>query len=324
MRILFVTSNRIGDAVLSTGLLGHLLAAHPEARLTVACGPAPAPLFQSVPGLDRVVVMRKGRLAAHWRKLWRETALTVWDLVVDLRSSAIAWLIPARRRMVYRPRNQFRDPRPVHRVRQLGAMVGRADDPPAPRLWLSPAALAEAERLVPTGAPVLAVGPTANWVNKQWPADRFIRAIERLTGAGGILAGARVAVFGAPGERPSAQPVLDAIPAARRMDLVGGVPLDVAAACIGRCAFYLGNDSGLMHMAAAAGVPTLGLFGPSSEFLYGPWGPRAASVRGPRGYDDIVTAPDYDFTRPPTDLMDDLEVDAVVVAAERLWCEAAP
>ncbi|MCG8512385.1 MAG: glycosyltransferase family 9 protein, partial [Rhodospirillales bacterium] len=54
MRILFITSNRIGDAVLSTGVLGHLLETYPKARITIACGPAPAPLFRAVPNLDRL------------------------------------------------------------------------------------------------------------------------------------------------------------------------------------------------------------------------------------------------------------------------------
>lgn len=324
MKLLFITSNRIGDAVLSTGVLGHLVEKHPGARITIACGPAPAPLFNAVPGLERVIVMRKAPRAAHWRKLWFETAFTMWDLVVDLRSSAISWLVPTKRRLIYRPRNQNNTTNPVHRVRQLAALIGRENAPPPPRLFLTAQARGEATRLLGEGGPMLAVGPTANWVNKQWPAAYFAAAIGRLTAPDGILPGARVAVFGAPSERAAALPVLDSIPESRRIDLVGNIPLDVAAACLGRAAFYLGNDSGLMHMAAAMGTPTLGLFGPSIEFLYGPWGDKAASVRGPRSCADIVMAPDYDYTNPPDDLMSDLEVDKVIAAAEALWARVRP
>ncbi|MCZ6745098.1 MAG: glycosyltransferase family 9 protein, partial [Alphaproteobacteria bacterium] len=45
MNILFITSTRIGDAVLSTGILDHLICQFPDARITVACGPEAAPLF---------------------------------------------------------------------------------------------------------------------------------------------------------------------------------------------------------------------------------------------------------------------------------------
>lgn len=318
MKILFITSNRIGDSVLSTGVLAHLLELHPGARVTIACGPAPAPLFRAVPGLERVVVMDKGRRAAHWRRLWRETAFRLWDLVVDLRASAFAWTVAARRRLVFRPARM-----PVHRVRQLGTLVGHAATPPAPHLWLDEAARAEAVRHVPDGAPVLAVGPTANWPGKQWPSERFAETIAQLTDDDGILPNARVAVFGSPAERAAAEPVLAALPPARCIDLVGGIDLPAAAACLGRCAFYVGNDSGLMHMAAAMGVPTLGLFGPSDEAHFAPWGEKTAHVRTDRSFRDYIDAPDYDHTTTAS-LMDDLPVDRVVAAAQMLWERSAP
>ncbi len=55
MRLLFITATRIGDAVLSTGLLGHLWERHPGAHVTIAAGRAAAPLFAAVPGLERVL-----------------------------------------------------------------------------------------------------------------------------------------------------------------------------------------------------------------------------------------------------------------------------
>ena len=51
-----------------------------------------------------------------------------------------------------------------------------------------------------------------------------------------------------------------------------------SAAAIDRAALFVGNDSGLMHVAAAAGRPTLGLFGPTEWWLYGPWGPRTRTA----------------------------------------------
>ena len=312
MNILFVTSNRIGDAVLSTGLLGHLIETRPAAGFVVACGPLPAPLFAAAPGVRRVIAMEKRPLAGHWLRLWREAATTLWDLVVDLRGSGLAWTVPAKRRRVLRPARTLR-----HRVRHIADLFALAE-PPAPRLWLGEAARRAAAGLVGSGGPVLAVAPTANWPGKEWPAERFVAAIERLTGRGGIMAGSRVAVLGAGAERDAARPVLDAIPAERRIDLVGTVPLDVAAACLARAALFVGNDSGLMHVAAAGGVPTLGLFGPSRDELYAPWGPHCAVVRTTLSHDEIAATPGYD-PRKPDNHMATLAVDDVVVAAEALW-----
>jgi ADP-heptose:LPS heptosyltransferase len=76
-----------------------------------------------------------------------------------------------------------------------------------------------------------------------------------------------------------AQPVLAALPGA--IDLAGKVSLSEAAACLARMSLFIGNDSGLMHLAAAAGAPTLGLFGPSSANEYAPSGRRAGFVVAP-------------------------------------------
>ena len=89
MRILFITATRVGDAVLSSGILAELGRRYPEARFTVACGPAAAPLFRGHARLDRLIVVRKKSRGRHWLDLWRQVALKRWDLVVDLRRSAL-------------------------------------------------------------------------------------------------------------------------------------------------------------------------------------------------------------------------------------------
>jgi ADP-heptose:LPS heptosyltransferase len=313
VNILFITATRIGDAVLSTGLLDHLRTRYPGARITVACGPAPAPLFAAIPGVVRVIPMAKQRRAGHWRQLWRQTVTTGWGLVVDLRGSAMAYLVPALRRRVIRS-----DWSPQHRLVHLAKLFGLEQAPPRPKLFSSPASAAAAAALVPAGGPVLAVGPTANWGGKQWRTERFVATAERLVGEGGALAGARIAVFGAPDERAVAETFKAAFAPDRIIDLAGTVDLLTAYSCLERCSLYVGNDSGLMHMAAAARLPTLGLFGPSSEILYGPMGPHCRALRGARSFEDICHAPDFDYRSQAT-LMDDLEVDAVVAAATELW-----
>ena len=312
MRILFVTASRIGDAVLSTGLLAHLADRHPRARFHVACGAPAAPLFRAMPFVDEVIPMVQRKRAGQWVDLWRRTVTRRWCRVVDLRGSAIGWLLPAWRRRILRSNWA-----PRHRLLHLASVLG-IDEALPPRLWVGAEAAAEAARLLPPGAPVLAVGPTANWGAKQWPADRFAAVVARLTAPGAILDGARVAVFASAAERTAALPLLESVPPDRRVDLAGGIGLDVAHACLARSSFYLGNDSGLMHIAAATGVPTLGLFGPSSELFYGPVGACAASLRGPRGFEEICHAPDFDH-RAQDCLMLDLGVDAVVEAALALW-----
>ena len=272
MRILFITATRIGDAVLSTGLLDHLLQAYPEARFTVACGPVAEGLFHRMPNRDRTLVIDKRRYDRHWVTLWLQTVTTLWDLAVDLRGSAITLLIPARRRAIMRGGR-----RPGHRLTHLAGTLGLAE-PPRPVTWSAPQDHARAAALLPPGGPIVGLGPTANWSGKVWPADRFValfRALERE------LPGARAAIFAGPGEaeRAMAAPVLAALPGA--IDLTGRLSLAEAAACLARCRLFIGNDSGLMHLAAAAGTATIGLFGPTPASEYAPVGRCAAAVLAP-------------------------------------------
>jgi ADP-heptose:LPS heptosyltransferase len=270
MRILFVTSNRVGDAVLSTGLLDHLIRAHPHSRVTVACGPAAAGVFARMPNLERLIVMPKQTFGRHWLGLWAASVGTRWDLVVDIRASAIAYLVPARRRAVRRQRPELRA---LPKTAQLASILG-LDPPPLPVAWTAPEDRARAAALLPPGPPVIALAPTANWTGKVWPAERFVALFHAL--AQSALPGARAAVFAGPGEheRALAAPVLAALPGA--IDLCGALTLAEAAACLARCALFVGNDSGLMHLAAAAGTPTLGLFGPTPAAEYAPAGRHTA------------------------------------------------
>ena len=311
MRVLFITSTRIGDAVLSSGLLAHLTERFPQARITVACGPAAAPLFEAVPRVERVIPLVKRRFSMHWLSLWAACVGKQWHLIVDLRRTALPYTLIAHER------RRMSEAEPgLHKVKQYARVLG-LDDAPPPRVWSAPPHQRTARELIPDGPPVLALGPTANWAGKEWRVENFTALAKRLAGAKGALAGARVAVFAGPGERTRALPVLEAVPAGRRIDLADRLDLLTAHACLERCALFVGNDSGLMHLAAAAGIPTLGLFGPSRPEHYAPWGPRAAFVRTEKSYDELVDAPDYDHRTTGTQ-MDSLTVKSVEEAARAL------
>jgi len=309
MRILFITSNRIGDAILSSGILSYLIERHKDARITIACGPLAASLFAHAPGVEKVIKMRKASFARHWLRLLAQIMFRRWDMVVDLRGSATAWLLFAGKRYILKPDHT------KHRVPHIASVLG-LDAPPSPKLWPGEAARAKARALIPNGMTVLAIGPTANWPRKQWPAPCFVELVMRLTGPDGALAGAHIMLEGGPDEREICAPLLATIPRERLIDQIGS-DLNTAYASFERVRLYIGNDSGLMHLAAAAGAPTLGLFGPTRDDLYAPWGPKAAFVRGPRSHAEIVSEPGFDMMS-RTSAMQDLTVEKVLQAAEAL------
>jgi heptosyltransferase-3 len=314
MNLLFVTSTRLGDAVLSTGLLGFLVETYPGARITIACGPLVAPLFRTVPGVERVIVLEKRRFSAHWLGLWLKTVGRRWRLVVDLRGSFLSYLLLASERRVKWKPEADRE----HQLIELARLFGLADRPPAPRLWFTQEQEALAARLVPEGGPILAMSPVSNWRAKTWRPERFAALAQALIRADGILPGARVMVLAGKEDRPQLAPVLAAVPPAQLIDLVGRIDILTAGAAIKRSQLFIGNDSGLMHMAAAVRVPTLGLFGPSRPEHFRPWGSLTAFVTTPEPPETLMGAAGWHHLTSDT-LMDGLSVEAVEAAARELW-----
>jgi ADP-heptose:LPS heptosyltransferase len=312
-RILFITHTRIGDAVLSSALLAELTRRHPDARFTVACGPGPAGLFQAHPQLERLIVMRKRKRAGHWRSLWLQVAARRWYLVVDMRRSAMPWLVWTRDRATP-PRNQGNEHRLVTMARTLSL-----DSPPQPAVWTSADDQRRADALLGHRRPRIVLAPTANWPAKVWPAENFAALVDRLTGPDGPLPGAQVVVTGGLGEEAQAQPVADAVPSERLVSAVG-LDLGATAAVFQRCDLFVGNDSGLMHLAAAAGTPTVGLFGPTDDRIYAPRGPACRVVRTPESKQDLTGQPGFNH-RTAGSQMGNLRVETVVTHAQGLLAE---
>jgi ADP-heptose:LPS heptosyltransferase len=172
------------------------------------------------------------------------------------------------------------------------AAVTAALAPGAPALEFTEAERQEAERLV-RGLPpgFVAVHPGSGSPSKNWPLDRFVESATRLAD------GAPWVFVAGPAEATLVAP--------EGAVLVREWPLRALAAALARAGLFLGNDSGASHLAAAAGAPTLALFGPTDPALWSPVGPHVATLRGNRR---SLTA---------------LDVDEVVAAARRIASESA-
>ena len=318
MQILFITSSRVGDAILTTGILKYLVDHHQTAKFTIACGPVAKGLFDNLPRLEAVITMRKGSLLGHWRRLYFSTFLKQWDLVVDLRGSAIAWFLPTKRRVIYKKKNKK-----IHRIEDMQNVL-KSNTLYPPHIWLNKENKKFADDILGgrMAQPLIVIGPTANWGAKIWEADRFSNLVNLLTSNVRSLQSAMIAVVGGPGEEFIAKPILNAIPSEQRIDLVGAIPFLDVAAVLERATIYVGNDSGLMHLSAAVGAPTLGLFGPTREANYRPWGPRCAYVRTIESFEQLSRHPDF-RPDPTNSLMGGLSVETVFNACGKLLTETS-
>jgi ADP-heptose:LPS heptosyltransferase len=312
--ILFITASRIGDAVLSSGLVQTLLDQIPTARFTIVASALTAPLFAHTPGLQQLIVLEKRPLGLHWFDLWMQVWRRPWGLIVDLRGSALSAFLRRKRRAVHR-----RESARAHKVVEASRLLKLDQAPVAPFLFTTPQIEADADRLTAGEAPILAIAPAANWIGKTWPAERYAMIVRQLLGPGGALEGGRLMILGGPEDQAAAAPVKAAVSKGRCIDLVGKADLLLAFACLKRCRLFIGADSGLMHLAAASGAPTLGLFGPSDEALYRPWGPNGRTVRGARSFDDFRSL-DPKLNQAICHMMD-LQPPTVLAAANALIAE---
>lgn len=314
MHILFITWGRLGDAALSTSLVNYLTELHPGAKFTIAGSPPALDLFSGAPGLEKLIPMVKKPYGMHWFDLWRETAGKKWDMVIDLRRSALSYFLLTKKRYFLGQTNYKNR---VHRLVDLAKIFDLIATFP-PKIWLTDQAKQAANNLLNKPGPYLAIAPTANWIGKQWAGENFAEAAQRLTAAGGVLAGATIVVFGASQERVAAQACLEALYGLPVIDLIGKTTPLTAAACLARCQLFIGNDSGLMHIAATMEIPTIGLFGPSYPEQYGPFGARTAVVQTPLPPQALVDSiPNYN-RHTTGSLMGSIHPDQVIKAANKL------
>jgi heptosyltransferase-3 len=270
-RILFIAPTRIGDAVLATAILRHLLTIEPAARVTIITSPLAAPLYEGYPALERIIPVTKKRYHAHWLALWRATIGTHWDAVWDMRNSILSYTLRASQRHSYKA-PAITAPKVTQYAHAFG--TGAL---PYPTLWAKAENHEKAHSLLPDAGRYLILAPIANWAPKEWPMGHFITlALDLL---GNACKGFRPVVICAGHEREKALPLLTALSEYHPIDLTSGeAHLLTVFAAMQRAHGFIGNDSGLMHMAAAAGIPTLGLFGPTPHELYQPWGEKSAYV----------------------------------------------
>ena len=275
-RLLFVTLSNIGDLVLTTPALMALHAAFPGATIDIVADRRSSELLHHCPFLGSLFHRDKADGLPGILRLLRKLRRTRYDAVVDLRTDWLPWLLRARRRSTRRSAKARAEHSATQHFEVTAALAATHTPIPPARVWfgLSDRQRAEAWRgLVPGRC--LAVAPGANWPPKCWPAERFAACANALQGTFDS-----VLVLGSAADCPAAR-TLQTLSGLPVLDLTGQTSLCEAAAVLDTCNGFIGNDSGLGHIAAAVGIPVVTVFGPGNPARYRPWGPRTAICEAP-------------------------------------------
>jgi heptosyltransferase II len=294
-RILIVAPSWVGDAILSEPLVAMLREPLEEPLVDVLAPSWCAPIYQRMRGVRNVIENPVGHRELGLRKrralaaTLREHAYTrAFILPNSFKSALIPWLARIPRRTGYlgemrgmlltdvRRLDRKAYPRLVDRFVALAANPGEMLPPPsAPVLVPNAANAAAAIRALglATRRPVAIFCPGAEYgPAKRWPTQHFATLAQRL-----IDSGYAVWVLGSPNDQPAADPLAALVPEIR--NACGRTDLGTAIDLLATASVVVSNDSGLMHAAAAVGVPLVALFGSSSPEYTPPLSPLARVAR---------------------------------------------
>ena len=298
--ILIRSTNWLGDAVMTTPALSAVRESFPAARIVMLATPLAAQMFASHPAVDEVIVYdNKGvhrgirgrlRLAGELRRRGFDLAILFPN---SFDSALVPFLAGIPRRLgamrdgrslllTHRYRAPSVPPAGQHQVQNDLGMLARfgivgGDG----ELCLSTTAGEEsatarllAEAGIAPGDFLIGINPGATYGSaKRWYPERFAQAAAELAGRWQ----ARVVITGSPAEAPMAREIETALPGA--LNLAGKTDVRGLMALIKRCNFFITNDSGPMHIAAAFGVPLVAVFGPTDHGATSPYTRKAVIVR---------------------------------------------
>ncbi len=295
-RVLLVRLRSIGDTVLATPSLFALKRFLPQARVDILLEDWVAPVLEGFPYVDNVITLERKSTKARAR-IARQLRATRYDVVYNLHGGTTGTLLTrasgARFRVgltTYQYSRLYTHlaPSPLllwrrdrtHSVEQQLALLGWtgipvSDRPPTQLAVVNHAAASITRRLRDAGwneqSPLALIHPAAAFATKQWDTEKFARVAEYLSNRGFA-----VVAITAPTETQIAVALKQGV--AAPLISFSDLSLPEVTALAARARVFVGNDSGIAHMAAAVGLPAVVVFGSSNVAHWGPWATRPAEV----------------------------------------------
>ncbi|ESQ92131.1 hypothetical protein ABAC460_04390 [Asticcacaulis sp. AC460] len=273
-------------AVALGGVIPRLKQEIPHAVITLVTTKLSAELFQNEAAIDETLALDGAIFNLKALGALAELSRRQWGLLVDIGPTMVSKMIRSKTRLVVNP-NDSAGP-----LRQICQALALKETDVFPRLAVSEERAAKAQAVLDAGkmvAPFLVMAPGAGWLGRRWPTERFAVLATRLMREDGPFANHNLLIVGAEADRDTAVALSMATPRAQIMEMTGKLDLLTACAVMKTAAAFVGNDEIWLRLAAAAGIPTFGLYGPTDE-ADAPPGPNMHAIRGPRSLAEIRAA----------------------------------
>jgi len=318
-KILVVKLDHLGDVVTATPVFRALRGAYPDARIDALVGSWAQPLLAGNPNVDLILTYDSSRFSRsegsrrsfpqRFRQM-RAIGARRYTHIIDLRGDSWTLLLPflsgAKRRV---DRGTVRleswltkrmwafggtppGPEPVHEVETnlavIQPLLGPSGSQPPPstvstrvEVFVTDAdrrALTERTRMfgIPDGAALVVIHPGASWRPRAWRPERFAEVAREILDRYPV----HICFVGTTEDADIADRIAILIQD-RRAHFLFELRLIETATLIERAVLFIGNDSGIAHLAAACGTPQIALYGPQDPRRFRPWSSRAIVLHKP-------------------------------------------
>ena len=325
-RVCIIKPSSLGDVVHALPVLAALRSRWPEARFAWVVNRGLRALLDGHPDLDEVIPFDRSRARLTPRGVASISRFLLglrrhkFDLTIDLQGLLRSGIMtratgaPVRVGMAdaregagrfYTHRIASADPEAhaVDRLLRVAEAFGAEVDPPRFTVAIGDADSAWARNtLKSVPRPRIAVNVGARWLTKRWPPEQFAAVARKAV----AMRGAGLVLVGAPEDRPLVDALKAALGPIEALDLCGGTTLPQLAAIASQVDVFLSNDTGPLHLAAAAGARTVGVYTCTSPSRTGPYGSNSVAVQS-----CVWCAPSFVKTCPRLECMAELTPDRV-------------
>ena len=290
-RILLTRMKFIGDVVLTTPIIRSVRNAYPETHIAYLGEKNAVSLLEHNPNLDEIIpfdfsrpaILEQPRVALHLRRRKFDLAI---DLFNNPRSALLTYLSGAKTRVGAERKGrgklytmQVRDdgtPKTaIEFHNQFIRAIGIEPTSSRTEIFLTDDERREARIYLQwldyenspldMARPIIGIHPGATWPAKKWLPDRFAELADMLVAKLGV----KVILFAGPNDGETVTAVQKG--SFSNVKVLANLPLRQLAAIVTHCSAFISNDAGPMHVAAAVGTPTIGLFGPGEENIWFPY-----------------------------------------------------
>ena len=294
MNLLFISSNRLGDAIINIQVLNKFIRENPDIKVTLVSGGLPMPLYEDFLGISSRITLVKENFSTHWINLYFKLKNHKFDHVIDFRSSIISYFLNTKSKKIFKMKKNENIYEQIHKTFKTDIHQD----------YFIP--INEKRFKSVEDQNYACIAPFANWIPKEWPINHFIKCCQLLFDEGI----SKIFVLCSKEDSKRFNSLTNKF-SSKLINKCGTNHLLNDYALLKKSSIFIGNDSGMMHLSAMANTPSVCLFGPTDDKLYFPnLSNKSHLVRSQKSYKDL-TSNISDLNSYDKSLMNELSYDKV-------------